>query len=363
VSGRATGPTPLRANVADRPHNPGVEITEIDPGDDERIAMAAALAAAARAAHAPGGQPIIEASFAATVLNPEPGHAASHFAAIVDERVIGYLRLEVAPENPQRVVGNLLVHPDHRCNGYGTALLEFALDRCRAEGREVLALSTIAALEGGPERSSAGTRFLQRHGFALALDLVRRRAAADAPGPEAEARLRDEAQAASAADYAVRDWVGPVPEDLLASMCRMDAMVLREVPMGDLDMAPEQVDAARLRAKEAVVRAHRKTSVHAVALHRATGEVVAHSRVDAYDLPEARHCHVAITIVDPAHRGHRLGLLVKLANLRLLRERFPHVTEIWTANAAVNTAMIAINERLGYRPVESTGIYQRPVRA
>jgi GNAT superfamily N-acetyltransferase len=340
-----------------------VEITRIERTDDKRIAETAALAAAARAADAPGGQPIIEASFAAAVVNPEPGHDAAHFAATVDDRIVGYLRLEVAPENPQRVVGNLLVHPDHRCNGYGTALLEFALDRCRAEGRETLALSTIAALEGGPERSSAGTRFLERHRFALALDLVRRRADAKAPGPETEARLWDEARAASAADYAFRDWVGPVPEDLLASMCRMDAMVLQEVPMGDLDMAPEQVDAARLRAKEAVVAAHRKTSVHAVAVHRATEAVVAHSRVDVYDLPEARHCHVVITIVDPAHRGHRLGLLVKLANLRLLRERYPHVTEIWTANAVVNASMIAINERLGYRPVESTGIYQRSVRA
>lgn len=344
-----------------------MEITEIErtePGTaNRRIDEAAALAALVRAADAPGGQPIIAASFAAAARNPQPGHDTSQFVATVDDQLIGFLRLDASPESPQAATGNLFVHPDHRGAGHGTALLEHALDRCRAEGRETLALSTIAALEGGPDRSRAGTAFLERHGFTLALDLVRRRAAVDALGPDTEARLWDEALTASAADYEVRDWAGPVPDDLLDSMCRMDTMVLGQVPLGDLDRAPEQVDAARLRAKEAVVASHRKTSVHTVALHRATGEVAAHTRVEVYDLPEARHCHVVITIVDPAHRGHRLGLLVKLANLRFLRERYPQVTDLWTANAAGNAPMIAINERLGYRPVESTGIYQRKLDA
>jgi GNAT superfamily N-acetyltransferase len=132
--------------------------------------------------------------------------------------------------------------------------------------------------------------------------------------------------------------------------------------MGDLGMAPEQVDTARLRAKEAVTAAHRKIAVHTVAVHRATGDIAAHTRVDVYD-PTAAHGHVLITLVAPAHRGHRLGLLVKLANLRQLREEFPHVQDLWTANADVNAPMIAINERLGYREVEATPIYQRRIAA
>jgi GNAT superfamily N-acetyltransferase len=336
-----------------------VEIQELDPA---RFADIAALAALTRAADAPGGQPIIESSYAAAIATPAAGHRARHYAATSEGRLIGYLRLEVKDEDPQRVTGQLVVHPDHRRRGHGTALLAYALDRCREDRRETLALSTITALPGGPARDAAGERFLRRHGFDVALGLIRRRVPVDAPGGETERRLWDEALAAST-DYDLRGWTGPVPDDLLTAMCRMEAMILREVPMGSLGMAPEQVDTAKLRAKEAVTAAHRKLPIHTVAVHRATGDIAAHTRVDVYDDPAAAHGHVLITIVAPAHRGHRLGLLVKLANLRQLREEFPHVKDLWTANADVNAPMIAINERLGYRAVEATPIYQRRIDA
>jgi GNAT superfamily N-acetyltransferase len=336
-----------------------VEIQELDPG---RFADIAALAARARATDAPGGQPIIESSYAAAIAHPSAGHNALHYAATRDGHLVGYLRLETKDEDPRRAIGQLVVHPDHRRRGHGTALLAYALDRCREDGRDTLSLSTITALPGGPDRDPAGERFLRRHGFDVALGLIRRRVAVTAPGGETEQRLWDEALAASK-DYDLRGWTGPVPDDLLTAMCRMDAMVLSEVPMGDLGMAPEQVDTARLRAKEAVTAAHRKIAVHTVAVHRDTGDIAAHTRVDVYDDPAAAHGHVLVTLVAPAHRGRRLGLLVKLANLRQLREEFPRVQDLWTANADVNAPMIAINERLGYEEVEATPIYQRRVTA
>jgi hypothetical protein len=57
-----------------------------------------------------------------------------------------------------------------------------------------------------------------------------------------------------------------------------------------------------------------------------------------------------MTIVDATHRGHRLGMLVKAANLRALRDAVPAVERVITWNAASNTHMIAINEALGFRP-------------
>lgn len=339
-----------------------MDIAEIGPADHARMTEAAGLAATVRAADAPGGQPIIAPYFAAAIAHPQPGHRVRHYTAAIDDRVIGYLRLDTAPDNPRKASGELLVHPAHRGQGHGTALLDHALAVCRAEDRRTLTFSTIRALANGPERSSDGTRFLERHGFTLALDLVRRRLPVHTPDHEAETRLWDEALAASP-EYETRSWTGPVPHDLLDAMCRMDSMIFTQVPMGGLDLAPEQVDPARLRAKEAATAAHRQIPVHTVAVHRATGEVAAHTRVDVYDLPEARHAHVLITLVDPAHRGRRLGLRVKLANLHHLREHHAEVTELWTANAAVNTPMIAVNERLGYEPVEHIGIHQRAVGA
>ena len=58
------------------------------------------------------------------------------------------------------------------------------------------------------------------------------------------------------------------------------------------------------------------------------------------------------TLVSPKHRGHRLGLAVKVANQQALTERFPELAWIITGNADVNTHMNAINDRLGFRVVE-----------
>jgi hypothetical protein len=51
-----------------------------------------------------------------------------------------------------------------------------------------------------------------------------------------------------------------------------------------------------------------------------------------------------------AHRGHRLGLLVKLAMLDFIAEQEPQVTVIDTWNATSNAPMIAVNDALGCTP-------------
>lgn len=73
------------------------------------------------------------------------------------------------------------------------------------------------------------------------------------------------------------------------------------------------------------------------------------------------HAWQHITIVDPAHRGHRLGMWVKLANLRYTRGEEPALRNIDTWNAATNSHMIAINEALGFRAVEGWAEYQHEI--
>jgi hypothetical protein len=58
------------------------------------------------------------------------------------------------------------------------------------------------------------------------------------------------------------------------------------------------------------------------------------------------------TIVDPMHRGHRLGLMLKLVNERQLIANQPSARAVITWNAAVNAHMLAINERMGFRPLD-----------
>ena len=65
------------------------------------------------------------------------------------------------------------------------------------------------------------------------------------------------------------------------------------------------------------------------------------------------------TLVRPDHRGHRLGLAVKVANVRLLQETHPQITTVVTFNADVNAPMVAVNERLGFVPVQWMGELQK----
>ena len=58
------------------------------------------------------------------------------------------------------------------------------------------------------------------------------------------------------------------------------------------------------------------------------------------------------TLVSPEHRGHALGLAVKLANHRQIRAMFPDCRVLITGNADVNAAMNKVNDALGYREVE-----------
>jgi hypothetical protein len=59
-----------------------------------------------------------------------------------------------------------------------------------------------------------------------------------------------------------------------------------------------------------------------------------------------------LTAVARPHRGHRLGLLVKVAMLELLADREPQLARIFTGNADSNEHMIAINNDLGFGVVD-----------
>jgi GNAT superfamily N-acetyltransferase len=65
------------------------------------------------------------------------------------------------------------------------------------------------------------------------------------------------------------------------------------------------------------------------------------------------------TLVIREHRGHGLGLALKLANLRVLAERLPEVRTVRTWNAAENAHMLAVNTAMGFRPSGRLRTWQR----
>ena len=53
-----------------------------------------------------------------------------------------------------------------------------------------------------------------------------------------------------------------------------------------------------------------------------------------------------------AHRGHRLGLRIKVAMMDWLAQAEPQLEHIVTGNASSNSHMIGINEDMGYRVLD-----------
>lgn len=337
-----------------------MQIQLLDPIDDAAVAGVVALLEAAREVDAPEHPRTVEESFRAGCRARHPGLDTTRWTATAHGVVVGSLAITLfTDDNPHLATAELIVHPAHRRHGHGSALLQHCIDFAAANGRNTVVLRTLTSWPDGPSRSAAGVKFLERNGFALSFTNVRNRCRVDALVSSAEARLWDQAVAASGTGYELRSWTGPAPADLIESLCRLEALRRSEIPMGDLELEAENIDIGRARAKEAALAATHRVPVKTAAVQVTTGQVAALTDIRAYESPTAEHAAQDLTIVAPTHRGHRLGLLVKLANLRQLRQRFPRIREIWAENADVNKHMIAINTALGYESIDAVRVYQR----
>jgi GNAT superfamily N-acetyltransferase len=65
------------------------------------------------------------------------------------------------------------------------------------------------------------------------------------------------------------------------------------------------------------------------------------------------------TLVRREHRGHRLGMVLKLANLVELQKRMPGHPAVITFNAEENRHMLDVNEAVGFVPIGYEGAWRR----
>ncbi|GAA1966317.1 GNAT family N-acetyltransferase [Nocardioides panacihumi] len=249
------------------------------------------------------------------------------------------------------------VLPSARRRGVGTALLDHLEDIARTEGRTVAGAESDWPTVAGPKGAGwPGPEFLAGRGYEQVLLDVQRRLSLPVPSG-----LLDElaAQAGAHTDgYELRSWVGPVPEEHVAGWAALDASLETEAPTGGLDLEPRAAAIAKVREDEQLFAAQGRTSYATVALD-AAGEVVAYTQI-ARSRDGTGKAYQEGTLVRRDHRGHRLGLAVKVANLRLLQDAgLGDVDRLVTYNAASNEHMIAVNEALGFRVVEWAGEFQK----
>lgn len=251
------------------------------------------------------------------------------------------------------------VPPEHRRRGYGSAMLRHVEAEVAAAGRTVLtgevAWSHDRPRDGAGE---AGVEMAARHGYAVGNVEVMRRLAV----PVDDALLERLALQAAARHegYTVRTWTGPVPDELLDTWAVLTASLPTEAPNGDLHVEPEAADVEAVRENEQLLEAQGRTTYRAVAL-APDGVAVGYTEV-VTTVHEPGRAYQWGTLVHGDHRGHRLGVALKVANQRALQaatDPAGPVTHVITWNADSNAHMVAVNEALGFEPVEWCAMLQK----
>lgn len=248
--------------------------------------------------------------------------------------------------------------PRYRCRGHASAMLEELLARARRAGRTVVAAEAAYPYDGPADGTGhPSVDFLRHRGFTLALGDVQR--ILELPADEAVLDALATQAATQHESYVLRQFRGPVPDDLLSSYGRLVGSLAVEAPMGDLELEPEAYPPERIRAEEAVATASGRTRYTTVA-QAPDGACVAYTELVVPEHDPGRVYQWG-TLVAPGHRGHRLGVAVKVHNLRWLQQERPDLRIVTTFNAEVNAPMVAINERMGFRAVERSGEFKLPL--
>jgi len=264
-------------------------------------------------------------------------------------RVVGVLQVWSSTWDNTHLGGvDVTVDPAVRRQGIGRELFAAGVERIRAEGRTLL----VADCFDG----TAGVPFLKAMGLDPALESIHRRQ--HLIGLDSD-RLDGEFGTAlgHAGGYELVRIPGAVPDELLDAVAEMTAAI-NDAPIGDLAIEDEVFTGERIRAFEVAQAGYRRRLYRVVARERETGTLAGHTMVYVDGRRPWYGAQCDTSVLRP-HRGHRLGLLLKIDMVRWLAEQEPQVRFIDTDNAATNAHMIRVNELLGYEVVAKSIEWQR----
>lgn len=327
-----------------------MKLVEFGPEDADHLAAFVRLDAAIGAHDCPWEPPLTAYRHAMYMRHSWEGEPGRWFVAYDGAEPIGTASIDASEyDNLELAWLSVRVSPAHRRRGHGTAMLR-ELEVLAAEmGRPLL------GIDGWDSEETLG--FAAANGYARKSAEVRRiQVVAEAPDPTV---LRDEARE-RAGDYELVRIVGYTPADLLPAVVDLTAAI-NDAPFDDLEYEDEVYSVERVRAYERAQIEAGYRFYRLLARHVPSGELAGHTvtEVDT-EQPEIGHQHD--TSVARAHRGHRLGLLLKAEMMLWLAEAEPQLERIHTNNAESNAHMVAVNERLGYRPVGRIVEFQRRIR-
>jgi GNAT superfamily N-acetyltransferase len=259
------------------------------------------------------------------------------------------------------------VLPDYRGIGIGTALADELETMARREGKvKALAYTPVPESPGPRLESPTGfgsiaaedpaVRFLIKRGYRF--EQVERASRLSLPVAGLD-ELVLAAQRRSGAAYAVHYWVGATPERWRADLAHLATRMSTDAPSAGLE-EPEDVWTVEriIEADERNNRLNPRLRMYAAVEHLPSGTLAGFTQLS---VPSQTHRAVDqyATLVLSEHRGHRLGMLLKVANLAHLTRVAPGHPSVITFNAEENRHMLDVNEAVGFVPIASESAWRK----
>ncbi|MGI8993306.1 MAG: GNAT family N-acetyltransferase [Nocardioidaceae bacterium] len=334
-----------------------MQIREVDVQDDDQFHQFFRIMTDAETFERPEAAFWSERECAVMFRHEEPGEKWQSYAAFDDADDttmvgIGCVVMTLHDNTDNAFLG-VDVAPTMRRRGIGSAVLSFIEGVARESGRTVLLTESHLPFEA--RDSHPYRQFAEKRGYSLANVEVRRRLRL--PIPEKQLQAWADEAAPHHTDYRIQTFVDDLPDELLESYCYLSNQLALDAPTGDIVFEAESMTPETFRIRVQKVKEQGRTMYETLALDR-DGQAVAQSTLS---VPQDDPSTVFQwgTLVRKDHRGHRLGLTTKVANLRAVQAAHPERERILTTNSEDNANMVDINVKLGFEPIELLVEWQR----
>ena len=289
--------------------------------------------------------------------------------ARTDGVIVGRATLETLPSSGSDV-GWLLVQvlPQWRRRGIGAMLAVRLEALAAASGCRTLIVYAPSPLGPGPTlasptgsgavpRDNSEVQFLLQRGYRL--EQVERGSRLALPlGAELLSNFAEQAAAFAGHDYMVYCWRDRTPPAWRKDLALLYTRMSTDAPVAGLGEPDDVWTPERIVHEEELRASSPRIMLTAAVRHQPSDRFVGYTQLS---VPAETHRAVSQedTLVLHENRGHRLGMLLKAANLHYLRRESPGHPSIITFNAEENRHMLAVNEALGFTPIGYEGAWRK----
>jgi len=291
----------------------------------------------------------------------DPHEPKRLLVARIDGRIVARAVVEHTLESSEIAWVTVEVLPEFRAVGIGSALAD------RAEGLasdvdRIVVYAPLPDASGDRVHPPTGfgslpadrpeVRFLIARGYTL--EQVERASRLALPAPALPAAPPPDG-------YRVHQWIDRTPERWLPDMAALFTLMSTDEPSAGLDEPEDVWTVERLVEYEQRRSSGSREYLVSVVEHVPSGKVVGLTEL-AVPADLERPAAQNDTIVDRANRGHRLGMVLKVANLLHLERERPGHPSVVTFNAEENRHMLDVNEAVGFVPMGFEGAWKKVLR-